>query len=395
MHPEFRSWQWPPGDWKIAAQKLAVSQLEWACKNGKVATDDERYRSVLEGRVYKPPSSSCGDLAHWMLYRMGVRLPWINRKENAGWRPGENVSLLCWNIATRASTAADVYAPGDVIVVWTRASAAGVMGNEHVVCVIDHDPQSGVLQTAEYGQPGGALKTSELAIGGGHHILGTRTVHRWLPLQDVLGAAAAAGRLEPAEEPIPAPTPSLAPSMPTAGLIVQEPSILAVAGLEHTTADFRRALVAMCGRIGCNPDHIATCISFETGATFSPSIRNAQSGAIGLIQFMGPTALALGTNRERLAAMTPIEQLAYVERYFAMHAGRLHSLDDCYLAIFMPVMIGRPGSTVVFNRGQVGYDQNSGFDRAKKGAITIDDIVTTVRGVAAKAGGRRLPVGDA
>jgi hypothetical protein len=140
-----------------------------------------------------------------------VRLPWVNRTEHGGWRPGENVSLLCWNIAARAATEKDVYLPGDVIVVWSRASAAGVMGNEHVVCVIDYDPNTGVLQSAEYGQPGGALKTSELAFGGGHHVLGNRMVQRWLPLQDVLGAALAAGRLEPAEEPIPMPAPDLAP----------------------------------------------------------------------------------------------------------------------------------------------------------------------------------------
>lgn len=38
-------------------------------------------------------------------------------------------------------------------------------------------------------------------------------------------------------------------------------------------------------------------MAFESGETFSPSIKNAAgSGAVGLIQFMPSTAKALGTS---------------------------------------------------------------------------------------------------
>lgn len=41
------------------------------------------------------------------------------------------------------------------------------------------------------------------------------------------------------------------------------------------------------------------------------------SGAIGLIQFMPSTAKGLGTSTSALKQMTAVDQLAYVEKYFA------------------------------------------------------------------------------
>lgn len=182
-------------------------------------------------------------------------------------------------------------------------------------------------------------------------------------------------------------------------------SILAVRGLDKTSALFRRLLVELTDRLGVDVDHLATVISFETAGSFSPSILNfAGSGAVGLIQFMPTTAKILGTTAEALAAMTAEDQLTFVEKYFKSFTGKLHTLDDVYLAVFYPAAIGKPSEFVVFDKaGTVGckkadptvcYRQNAGFDKTGKGYITVADITAAVHEVADAAGGRRIDVGD-
>ena len=52
----------------------------------------------------------------------------------------------------------------------------------------------------------------------------------------------------------------------------------------------------MAGRLGISEADLMAVMSFETGGTFNPGIRNAAgSGATGLIQFMPSTAAGLGT----------------------------------------------------------------------------------------------------
>lgn len=140
---------------------------------------------------------------------------------------------------------------------------------------------------------------------------------------------------------------------------------------------------------------LMTCIAFETGRTFSPSVRNmAGSGATGLIQFMPATAIyffwsakeieswtkaerkAKGIEAtDRLAAMTDIEQLKYVLEYFRPYRGRLNSLEDLYMAILWPAAIGKPVSYVLWDKATrpETYRQNSGLDLNKDGAITKEE----------------------
>ena len=109
---------------------------------------------------------------------------------------------------------------------------------------------------------------------------------------------------------------------------------------------------------------------FETGGTFSPSIRNAAgSGATGLIQFMPSTAKGLGTTTDKLALMTAVEQLDYVARYFRPYAKRVKTLSDMYMAILLPSAIGKPENHPLFSGG-VAYRQNSGLDTDKDGKVT-------------------------
>src|SRR5919107_5430685 len=98
----------------------------------------------------------------------------------------------------------------------------------------------------------------------------------------------------------------------------------------------------MAGRFGSRPEYSMAVMSFESGGTFSPSKENRSTHATGLIQFMPDTAQGMlaedgrevtpARAREVFAAMTPLEQLRYVERYFAQRKfnGPLGTLEGTY-----------------------------------------------------------------
>lgn len=122
----------------------------WACglpEASEVGERHPRYVEVTEGRDTGPAYSSCRDLAHWGLTRVGVRLPWLLRAELGTWaygRPVVTPGFVPWNGEVEA---------GDVLVTandWPRGRDA------HVVCVLEVLP-GGRLVTAEYGQPGGKI----------------------------------------------------------------------------------------------------------------------------------------------------------------------------------------------------------------------------------------------
>lgn len=143
---------------------------------------------------------------------------------------------------------------------------------------------------------------------------------------------------------------------------------------------FKNKVIQMCIFLEVSPDFLMSCMAFESGATFSPSIKNAAgSGAVGLIQFMPNTAKALGTSTEKLSKMTAVEQLDYVKKYFTPFKSKLKKLEDVYLAILYPAAVGKPLSHILFEDGKKTYTQNKGFDKDKDGKITLKEISSTVR----------------
>lgn len=158
--------------------------------------------------------------------------------------------------------------------------------------------------------------------------------------------------------------------------------IIAVRGIENTSPAFRQKLVTVANNLSIEPDWLATVISFETGGKFTPYVRNAAgSGATGLIQFMPSTAANLGTSTDELAAMSDVEQLDWVEKYLSSWKGRMRSLDDVYLAIFMPSQMGKSRDSIVASEGSKVYEQNIGFDSSGKGYFTVGDITGSIRGL--------------
>lgn len=134
--------------------------------------------------------------------------------------------------------------------------------------------------------------------------------------------------------------------------------------------------------LGIDPNWLMAVMGFETGYTFSPSVRNPGSSATGLIQFVSDTALGLGTTTAKLARMTAVEQLDFVEKYYQQYQGRIRNLGDAYLAVLWPLAIGKPDSYIMWQRDtgpyQAQYAANSGLDVNRDGNITRGEAVAAV-----------------
>lgn len=148
-----------------SAQTIAVALL-LAAVNDEHGRDesDPFYKIVTENRdgpgaKLAAKYSSCADLAHWLFRCLGVRADWLNRNDDEDaqrWRVGVNLNWLCPKPIgkcpiARAKLVGDP-SPGDVFV---ENNAYG----GHVFCAVDYLPARDTLISAEYGQPGGKLKT--------------------------------------------------------------------------------------------------------------------------------------------------------------------------------------------------------------------------------------------
>lgn len=165
-------------------------------------------------------------------------------------------------------------------------------------------------------------------------------------------------------------------------------TIQGVAGNRNVTPEFRREVAAMAARLGTRPEYIFAVMSFESGGTFSPSKENSSTHATGLIQFMPDTARGMlaedgvkvtsARAREIFAAMTPLEQLRYVERYFSQRKfdGRLGTLEGTYTAV-LSGQARSNGDDVVFPPGR-NYNANSGLDWNRDGQITAAEATNPV-----------------
>ncbi len=147
-------------------------------------------------------------------------------------------------------------------------------------------------------------------------------------------------------------------------------------------ASFKLKLLQIADFLQAPADFLMAAMAFESGQSFSPSMKNAAgSGAIGLIQFMPPVAKALGTSTEQLAEMTATEQLDYVQKHFLPHKGKLQDLEDVYMSILYPVAIGRDTESALFTAPSKKYDQNKGLDADKDGKVTVREAAAKVRGM--------------
>ncbi|MGL5583591.1 MAG: baseplate hub protein [Cetobacterium sp.] len=146
--------------------------------------------------------------------------------------------------------------------------------------------------------------------------------------------------------------------------------------------DFRAEVRAVAGRLGFDPNWLMAVMAFETGESFSPSIKHPYGSATGLIQFTSATAIGLGTTTAKLARMNAVEQLHWVEKYFQPYKSRVRNLGDCYMAVLWPRAIGKPDNYVMWRRDDPEtaryYNSNPSLDISQDGTITRGEAVTRV-----------------
>lgn len=142
---------------------------------------------------------------------------------------------------------------------------------------------------------------------------------------------------------------------------------------------FKNRVIAISSGLGCDPSHLMSAMAFETGESFSPSIRNKKSNATGLIQFMPKTAVSLGTTIDALAQMTAVDQLDFVEKYLKPFKNKMQTLSDVYMTILFPAAVGKPEAHVLFAAPSKAYEQNKGLDANKDGAVTKGEAAAKVQ----------------
>ncbi|MBU0470180.1 MAG: VWA domain-containing protein [Nanoarchaeota archaeon] len=132
--------------------------------------------------------------------------------------------------------------------------------------------------------------------------------------------------------------------------------------------------------LGMDPNYILAVMSFETGNTFDPCVKNPVSSATGLIQFMSSTAIGLGTTTESLCQMSQVEQMDYVKKYFELNGGKkAKTLSDTYMVVLYPNAVGKPESYVLFESPSKAYEQNSGLDKNKDNKVTKEEAAAKVK----------------
>lgn len=186
----------------------SVALDEYFC-NGAAGRDkkDHVYQYVVEGRDV--PSeyteySSCADRAHAKLWRLGCRLPFVNRSHaQHGWRVGQNITLLhslpegspCLSKVNGQGQRYDcppdgdwVPAPGAEMLIWNSGNDA------HSLSILSYDGTT--ARTANYGTEGmsaasfpGCKDGSEpLSFNGTSWHYGSKVVQRVLTMEGIVAA---------------------------------------------------------------------------------------------------------------------------------------------------------------------------------------------------------------
>jgi len=116
--------------------------------------------------------------------------------------------------------------------------------------------------------------------------------------------------------------------------------------------DFSNKLNEVCKNIWASKEDMIKMMMAES--TLDPRIVNPTSQATWLIQFMPKTAIWLWTSVWKIRAMSWVEQLDYVEKYFKSNSKwiALDSLEKLYQVVFYPASLWK-GKEYVFWGQQV------------------------------------------
>jgi len=161
----------------------------------------------------------------------------------------------------------------------------------------------------------------------------------------------------------------------------------------QVSPEFKAAVLWIEAQLGLSADNLMACMAFETGGTFSPSVKNAAgSSGTGLIQFMAATYTGMvkaypvlknvAASHEALGRLDAVKQLTFVYYYFKAFGSNLAgwSLEDTYMAILFPKAIGKPLSWAMpWAAGSLAYKQNAGLDLNKDKVITKAEAAAGVQ----------------
>ena len=144
--------------------------------------------------------------------------------------------------------------------------------------------------------------------------------------------------------------------------------------------DFINKVKEIAPRVVLDSNWLMAIMNFESAGTFSPSITNSL-GYVGLIQVGESARKTLGVTQEQLKAMSAVEQLDYVEKYYNMYKGKYKSYVDAYFAVFFPLAIGKPDDWVIEGGGLTAkqiYDANPAFANVKDGKLRVWEVKKTM-----------------
>lgn len=187
-------------------REYAVELARFACGYGR-DIDDPVYVAITQGRQSVVKGySSCGDLCQWIRWMLGVRRL-VNRAHTPptlGWRftRAENIQYLVrkpigQNPYAKLARPDDQLEPGDMIII-DDGDDRPPHHRTHACVVLSHTPSQ--LVSADYGQPGGKVRTRVMSVRNGYYWVGDRRLISWLPLEAELEGERAAGELASATQ---------------------------------------------------------------------------------------------------------------------------------------------------------------------------------------------------
>ena len=142
--------------------------------------------------------------------------------------------------------------------------------------------------------------------------------------------------------------------------------------------------------------HLAAIIAFETAETFSPSIENPISKAVGLIQFTktGFESIRRHNKHDKYGykvrcneyRFEDLEKMSFekqllgpVVAYFEANKGiGRDRLADLYMCVLWPAAVHLSSDFILFKKPSIAYVQNKGLDRDGKGFVTKQDAAAPV-----------------
>jgi hypothetical protein len=147
--------------------------------------------------------------------------------------------------------------------------------------------------------------------------------------------------------------------------------------IKYNQAAFIAKVQDICDLLRINPDWLMVVMYAES--RINHQAVNANGGATGLIQFMPATARWLGTTTAALRAMSNVQQLDYVYKYFNSlgATGKMKSVYDLYLVTFFPIALGKPDDWTLQSSDLSAYKiavNNKIIDLNKDNKITVAEF---------------------